>query len=161
MTGHDQISSHCAKEEIIPKTQHGFQKGKSAQTALISMFDQWQQAMERVQSTGVILFDLSSSFDTLDHEILAKKLASLNFSDQSLKWVKSFLEGRKQQVQVGKALSSVRHLELGVPQGSVLSPLHSRHGTVDQISIYNWLCRQHIFDNVFLGHEIFVDKSGS
>jgi retron-type reverse transcriptase len=71
----------------------------------------------------VILFDLSSAFDTLDHEILAKKLTSLNFSDQSLMWVKSFLEGRQQQVQVGKAMSSVRHLEVGVPQGSVLSPL--------------------------------------
>jgi hypothetical protein len=79
--------------------------------------------MEREKSTGVILFDLSSAFDTLDHEILAKKLASLNFSDLSLKWVKSFLEGRQQQVQVEKAMSSVRHLEVGVPQGSVLSPL--------------------------------------
>jgi hypothetical protein len=38
--------------------------------------------------------------------------------------VKSFLEARQQQVQVGKALSSVRHLDIGVPQGSdVLSPL--------------------------------------
>jgi retron-type reverse transcriptase len=123
MVVHNQISSHCHKEGIIPKHQHGFQKGKSTQTALISMYDQWQQAMEQEQSTGVILFDLSAAFDTLDHGILARKLTSLNFSDQSLKWVKSFLEARQQQVQVGKALSSVRHLDIGVPQGSVISPL--------------------------------------
>jgi hypothetical protein len=29
MIVHDQVSSYCAKEDIIPKTQHGFQKGKS------------------------------------------------------------------------------------------------------------------------------------
>jgi retron-type reverse transcriptase len=37
--------------------------------------------------------------------------------------VKSFLEARQQQVQVGKALSSLRHPDIGVPQGSVISPL--------------------------------------
>jgi hypothetical protein len=120
---HDQISRHCNKEDIIPRSQHGFQSGKSTLTATISMVDKWQQAMEKEQSTGVLQFDLSAAFDTLDHGIMARKLASLNFSDQSLKWVKSYLGGRVQQVQVGNSLSPVRHLDIGVPQGSVLSPL--------------------------------------
>jgi hypothetical protein len=123
MVVHDQITRHCDKENLIPKSQHGFQVGKSTLTATISMFDQWQQAMEKEQSTGVLIFDLSAAFDTLDHKILARKLTSLNFSDQSLMWINSFLERRVQQVQVGRTLSSARHIGVGVPQGSVLSPL--------------------------------------
>jgi retron-type reverse transcriptase len=87
------------------------------------MYDQWQQAMEKEQSTGALIFDLSAAFDTLDHKILARKLTSLNFSDQSLMWINSFLENRVQQVQVGRTLSSERHIGVGVPQGSVISPL--------------------------------------
>jgi hypothetical protein len=120
---HDQITRHCNKEDIIPRSQHGFQSGKSTLTATISMVDKWQQAMVKEQNTGVLQFDLSAAFDTLDHGIMARKLASLNFSDKSLKWVKYYLRGRVQQVQVGNSLSSVRHLDIGVPQGSVLSPL--------------------------------------
>jgi retron-type reverse transcriptase len=120
---HDQISKHCQKEGIIPTSQHGFQRGKSTLTATISMFDQWQQAMENEQSSGVMLFDLSSAFDTLDHDILTRKLSSLNFCAHSVKWVTSFLKGRVQQVVVGKTLSPEINLSVGVPQGSVLSPL--------------------------------------
>jgi retron-type reverse transcriptase len=107
----------------IPKSQHGFQVGKSTLTATISMFDQWQQAMEREQSTGVLIFDLSAAFDTLDHKILSRKLSSLDFSDQSIMWIDSFMEKRVQHVQVGRTLSSARHIGVGVPQGSCLSPL--------------------------------------
>jgi hypothetical protein len=123
MVVHDQIAKHCDKEQLIPKSQHGFQMGKSTLTATISMYDQWQQAMEKEQSTGALIFDLSAAFDTLDHKILARKLTSLNFSDQSLIWINSFLENRVQQVQVGRTLSLARHIGVGVPQGRVISPL--------------------------------------
>jgi hypothetical protein len=123
MIVHDQISRHCDKEGLIPRSQHGFQKGKSTLTATISMFDTWQQAMEDGKSTGVLLFDLSAAFDTLDHRILEGKLSSLNFSPHSIKWVSSFLQGRTQKVMVGKTLSPEIHISVGVPQGGVLSPL--------------------------------------
>jgi hypothetical protein len=44
---HDQISRHCIKEDIIPRSQYGFQSGKSTLTctATISMVDKWQQAI--------------------------------------------------------------------------------------------------------------------
>jgi hypothetical protein len=43
-------------------------------TALISMVDSWQEALERGESVGVLLFDLSAAFDTLDPPLLLKKL---------------------------------------------------------------------------------------
>jgi hypothetical protein len=58
------------KNEIIPASQHGLQKSKSTMTALISMVDSWQEALERGESVGVLLFDLSAAFDTLDPPLL-------------------------------------------------------------------------------------------
>jgi hypothetical protein len=84
---------------------------------------QWQQAMEKEQSSGVMLFDLSSAFDTLDHVILTRKLSSLNFSAHSVKWVTSFLEGRVQQVVhvVGRTLSPERNLDSHRVQPNIFS----------------------------------------
>jgi hypothetical protein len=72
--------AYCAFQGII-------KSGKSTLTATISMVDKWQQAMEKELSTGVLQFDLSAAFDG----IMARKLTSLNLSDQSLMWVKSYL----------------------------------------------------------------------
>ncbi|CAB4013671.1 Hypothetical predicted protein, partial [Paramuricea clavata] len=63
-------------------------------------------------------------FDTLDHDILLARLESyFGFSDTVIKWFKSYLTGRSQSVVIGDVVSTLRHLEYGVPQGSVLGPL--------------------------------------
>jgi hypothetical protein len=92
-------------------------------TALISMVDSWQEALERGESVGVLLFDLSAAFDTLDSPLLLEKLKRINFGNSTLTWVKSFMSNRSQQVQVGESLSSSRPIEAGVAQGSILGPL--------------------------------------
>jgi retron-type reverse transcriptase len=119
----NQISRHCEQEGIIPTHQHGFQKGKSTTTANISMFDTWQKELEKKNSIGVLMFDLSAAFDLLDHNILKRKLTSLNFDPHSVQWINSFMSERVQQVQIGGSISPKRQLEAGVPQGSILSPL--------------------------------------
>ena len=40
----------------------------------------------------------------------------------SVKWVNSYLSGRIQQVMIGSTLSEPVELQLGSPQGSILSP---------------------------------------
>jgi hypothetical protein len=87
------------------------------------MFDTWQRDLEGEKSVGVLMFDLSAAFDLLDHGILLRKLTNLNFSPHSVKWISSFMSERVQQVQIGSSISPKRQLEVGVPQGSVLSPL--------------------------------------
>lgn len=44
-------------------------------------------------------------------------------SPETLKWLKSYLEGRQQCVRVNGAKSSTHTNGMGVPQGSVLGPL--------------------------------------
>ena len=72
----------------------------------------------------MVLFDLSSAFDTLDHTILLGRLRDYyGISGTVLRWLESYLSGRSQTVVINMASSDERQLVYGVPQGSVLGPL--------------------------------------
>ena len=74
--------------------------------------------------TLLVLLDLSSGFDTVDHGILLRRLQSLlDLRDNALSWFQSYPEGRAQGISVDGTLSNIFSLECGVPQGSCLGPL--------------------------------------
>ena len=73
--------------------------------------------------TGMILIDLQKAFDTIDQQILLKKMRYLGFSDSVINWFRSYLENRTFSVQVEDSFSSLGNLECGVPHGSILGPL--------------------------------------
>ena len=67
--------------------------------------------------------DLSKAFDTLNHEILLKKLYYYGIRDTANAWFDSYLSSRKQFVYVDGHQSDQLLLSTGVPQGSILGPL--------------------------------------
>ena len=83
----------------------------------------WAMNTEQNKVTGVLLWDLSAAFDTLDCEGLCRKLALFGVKPRSVSWVQSILTGRSQKVRIGSKVSSTRMVTTGVPQGGVLSPL--------------------------------------
>ena len=71
---------------------------------------------------GVILvkLDLSAAFDTIDHDILAKRLHDrFGIRSKVYDWLNSFMRGRTQRVSLGSLLSRRQTLQFGVPQGLV------------------------------------------
>ena len=69
-----------------------------------------------------IYIDLSKVFDTLDHEILLKKLSYYGVVGVALTLFKEYLTERFQYVQFNDSLST-KHIKPGAPQGSILGPL--------------------------------------
>uniref|UniRef100_A0AAX7V8P7 Reverse transcriptase domain-containing protein n=1 Tax=Astatotilapia calliptera TaxID=8154 RepID=A0AAX7V8P7_ASTCA len=70
---------------------------------------------------GVFL-DLKKAFDTVNHEILLKKLEKYGFRGVVLEWLKSYVGNRQQYVQINEYKSNLMDIACGVPQGSVLGP---------------------------------------
>lgn len=81
-------------------------------------------AVDRGDCSVLVLLDLSSAFNIVDHQILIHRLNHMvGISGSVLKWLTSFLADRTFLVSVGNFHSAVAKLSWGVPQGSVLSPL--------------------------------------
>ena len=78
---------------------------------------------DNFKNTGLLLWDLSAAFDTIDVDLLCQKLAIYGVTDRSVRWFKSFLLDRKQRVQVGRGISGTASSSRGCPQGCLLSPL--------------------------------------
>ena len=71
----------------------------------------------------MILIDLQKAFETINHEILLKKLEAIGFSDQCIRWFRSYLYERLFSIEIENQLSDFGKVSCGVPQGSILQPL--------------------------------------
>jgi len=66
---------------------------------------------------------MSKAFDSVDHQILLRKIQSVGASTSALKWFNSYLTNRYQIVRIHSSVSDPLPVECGVPQGSILGPL--------------------------------------
>ncbi len=71
----------------------------------------------------LLFIDYSSAFNTIVPTKLAFKLTDLGLNTSLCDWIQYLLTGRPQVVKVGQFTSNSITLNIGVPEGCVLSPL--------------------------------------
>ena len=79
--------------------------------------------LENGENVDVMYLDFAKAFDKVDLGILVIKLIKLGIKGALLRWIASFILGRRQAVKVGSKISSWSSVHSGIPQGSVLGPL--------------------------------------
>ena len=110
----------------LNKNQFGFRKGHSTSHAINYSVHHIEKARREGKHVLGIFIDLSKAFDTIDHNILLKKLENYGIRGVPLQLIKSYLSDRKQHVSnfLGE-ISANLPVVYGVPQGlgSCLGPL--------------------------------------
>ena len=81
--------------------------------------------MDAGKLNGSIFIDLKKAFDTVDHNILLRKLymCCYGVNGNALELLKSYLTDRTQRFYVSGVLSTERYVSCGILQGSILGPL--------------------------------------
>ncbi|GAB0207205.1 mitochondrial enolase superfamily member 1 [Grus japonensis] len=72
--------------QVIRPSQHGFMKGRSCMTNLISFYDKVTCLVDEGKAVDVVCLDFSKVFDTISHSILLEKLAAHGLDRHTLHW---------------------------------------------------------------------------
>ena len=118
-----QIDSYISENDLLHPCHHGGRAWHSTTTALIELYDQWLEAVDNDNIAGCMMLDLSAAYDLANHDLILRKLELYGFESSSIKWMKSYLDGRSQRVYIDGELSDTLESDVGVPQGSVLGGL--------------------------------------
>ena len=117
------VATYLDRYNILQNLQFGFRKKHSTYMPVALMVDEITKALEKNEKVLGLYLDLKKAFDTVNIEILLKKLNSIGFRGNLLKIIQSYFENRTQRVQANSDISEHREVRLGVPQGSILGPL--------------------------------------
>ena len=71
---HDQLSDFLFSNSKLTMSQFAYRKLHSTITSLISVSDYWYENIDKNDVNFALFLDLKKAFDTVDHEILIRKL---------------------------------------------------------------------------------------
>lgn len=120
---HHRLISYLEKFNLLFNRQFGFRKKHATTHNLISLSEKIREDLDKGEFSCGIFLDLQKAFDSVDHDILLKKLENYGIRGVANHWISSYLSERKQYVEVEGKKSSLANIRYGVPQGSVLGPL--------------------------------------
>ena len=109
------FENHC----LISGLQHAYQRNHGTVTCLFELLNEIYELVDNKFKVAIVSLDLSKAFDTINHNLLLKKLKSFNLCNESVDFIKSYLENRTQVSKFSKFTSKEEKVKSGVPQGSI------------------------------------------
>ena len=117
----NQLHRHMDNNNIHTVFQSAYRTNHSTETALVRIHNDITCALATHHNVIIILLDLSSAFDTLEHGILLHRLRAIGLAQSAIEWFKSYLTERTTTVKIGNAYSPSVTCTTGVPQGPSFS----------------------------------------
>jgi hypothetical protein len=124
----NQLTKYLEDSDILPMRQSGFRKGHSTTSALADVTDKILAAQDDGMVTALVLLDFSRAFDSINVCLLLSKLSYYGVDAGTVRWFSSYLENRRQLVELiaadgSRLRSPALPVTRGVPQGSILGPI--------------------------------------
>ena len=119
----DEVVSHLERHKLIRPSQHGFMRGRSCASNLLSFLDKIMAAVDSGEAADIVFLDFAKAFDKVPVKGLLWKVRAHGIGGRLYRWIKAWLTGRWQMVVLKGDCSDWAAVLSGVPQGSVLGPL--------------------------------------
>ena len=148
-----QLEDYLNHNNLLCTSQSAYRPHHSTETILLKTANIGLDKRHVSLSTQL---DLSSAFDTIDHNILLNRLHYFyGISGTCLSWFCSYLSNRRQSVAIANYISPTKELHYGVLQRSVLGPILF----VLYIQPLSSLIKQHSLSVHLLADDIQIETS--
>ena len=113
---------YMESRDLLTPFQSGFRQNRSTTDHLVSLETFIRDAMVAGEHVVSVFFDLEKAYDTTWKEGILRDLHEMGLRGRLPLFIQNFLSNRLFKVRVGSSLSNPQPQEMGVPQGSILSP---------------------------------------
>ncbi|CAF1576130.1 unnamed protein product [Rotaria magnacalcarata] len=107
---------------ILPDTQSGFREDFRLQTRVLLFLEQVSSLMANSSPVATIFVDFKAAFDQLWFEGCLGKLKRMGIPRDYLRWINTWLTGRRAFIEIDGEISRWFNISKGCPQGSIFSP---------------------------------------
>ena len=121
-----QLIYYLEDNNLLGPFQRAYRKTYSTETALNHITEMLYNSLDYSHCAQLLLLDLSSAFDTLNHNIgiiLIEHITDLGIEGSPLRCLISFFTDLTSSVKINDFISPPNNISSWVPQGSILGPL--------------------------------------
>lgn len=117
------LEHYVEYNNILPKEQYGFRRGRSAVESFVSLIEDIKKAFHSQSAVVCGFLDVEGAFDNVDPTILVNVLSELGIPGKLCRWIFNFLYERTMYVKFNNILHGPRKVYKGTMQGATISPL--------------------------------------
>ena len=103
------IKDNLSSYKLLSDSQYGFRRNRSTVLQLLTVME------DNNLQVNTVYLDFRKAFDSVPHKRLVKKLEGCGITGNLLKWLKNFLNDRKQRVVINGKSSKWSDVLSGIP----------------------------------------------
>ena len=131
------IMETALKNNPLHKRQHAYRMGRSTESAISQVLNEIEKGLNTPKGfTLATCIDISSAFDRLNPIKAADALIKKGVNKDIALWYKDYLTNRHAYIDI-KGVQTIRQLNIGCPQGGVLSTLLWNIAFDDLLGLFN------------------------
>ena len=121
---YNRLISYMEQFKLLNERQFGFRKNYSSTMAVTNIHNKLVKSIDQDLHSCCVFLDLSKAFDTVDDEILFKKMYRFfGIRGKTHDLFRGYLNERCQYIKVDDCISNYSKISCDVPQGSCLGPI--------------------------------------
>ena len=108
---------------LLHDSQLGGRKKKSAIDTVLLLTNEIEENRRKKKKTSVIFLDVRGAYDYVAKNRLLRIMIQLRLPHSLIRWVQSFMSNRRLRIAFDGQIQEFQDVEIGVPQGSPMSPI--------------------------------------